>query len=276
MLQQQRIRAAEASISPSASSTAAVNERYGPFYFDQPVNHSDPSAGTFKHRYWVNTDWYENGGPVILYNAGEMDAISRSVYVTNSSMAQLAEQLNGIVIVMEHRCYGQSQLGTDYSVQYLRTLNTEQALEDMATIIREIKLPKLELPPAPETKWIVYGGSYSGNLAAWMRYRYPDIVFAAIPSSAPVQMKYNYYEYFYPIWKYGPKHCINAVEEVIRYIDHILFSPFSEPKHRLKEQFGVKDLAHDDDFADCMLHMTFSLFLYFVIKSSRSRQFTHH
>ena len=112
-------------------------------------------------------------------------------------------------------------------------------------------MPNLELPSAPETKWIVYGGSYSGNLAAWMRYRYPDIVFAAVPSSAPVQMKYNYYEYFYPIRKYGPKHCIHAVEQVISYVDHILFSPFQEPKQHLKESFGAKGLEHDDDFANC-------------------------
>ncbi|KAG2225593.1 hypothetical protein INT45_013704 [Circinella minor] len=240
-------------IHASSKVTSLVDEKYGPFYFDQPVDHSDISAGTFKHRYWANTDWYQAGGPVILYNAGEADAIGRAIYVTNSSMALLAEQLHGVVIVMEHRCYGESQLGTDYSVQYLRTLNTEQALEDMANIIKKVKLPNLELPAAPETKWIVYGGSYSGNLAAWMRYRYPDIVFAAVPSSAPVQMKYNYYEYFYPIQKYGPKHCIQAIEQVISYVDHILFSPFQEPKRRLKETFGAKDLKHDDDFANLLM-----------------------
>ncbi|KAI8145786.1 peptidase S28 [Fennellomyces sp. T-0311] len=230
----------------------AVDERYGPFYFDQPVNHSDTSSGTFKHRYWANSDWFQSGGPVILYNAGEADATDRAKYVTNSSIAQLAHQLNGIVIVMEHRCYGESQIGTDYSVQYLRTLNTEQALEDMANIIRNVKFPYLEseLPPAPETKWIIYGGSYSGNLAAWMRYRYPDIVFAVIPSSAPVQMKYNYYEYFNTIRTYGPEHCVNAIEQVVRYVDRILFGLFDEPKQQLKEIFGVKDLIHDDDFAE--------------------------
>ncbi|KAI9274406.1 serine carboxypeptidase S28-domain-containing protein [Phascolomyces articulosus] len=239
-----------------------VEEKYGPFYFDQLVDHSNPSAGTFKHRYWANTDWYQSGGPVILYNAGEMDAIDRAIYVKNSSMALLAEQLHGVVIVMEHRCYGGSQLGPDYSVEYLKTLNTEQALEDIASIIKEVKLPNLEIPPAPETKWIVYGGSYSGNLAAWMRYRYPDIVFAAVPSSAPVQMKYNYFEYFYPIRKFGPKHCIHAVEQVISHVDHILFSPLQGPKERLKESFGVKDLKHDDDFANCMF-LVYSVYTLF-------------
>lgn len=104
-----------------------VDAKYGPFYFDQPIDHTDPSAGTFKHRYWANTDWYQPGGPVIckwhifmqksnysstfiVYNAGELPADWRAGYVTNSSMAMLAEELNGIVIVMEHRCYGESMV----------------------------------------------------------------------------------------------------------------------------------------------------------------------
>ena len=56
--------------------------------------------------------FYSKYTRTVVYNAGEADAIDRSVYVTNSSMALLAEQLHGVVIVMEHRCYGESQLGT--------------------------------------------------------------------------------------------------------------------------------------------------------------------
>ncbi|KAI7855589.1 serine carboxypeptidase S28-domain-containing protein [Circinella umbellata] len=250
-------------INAASIETSLVDKKYGPFFFDQPVNHSDISAGTFKHRYWANTDWYHTGGPVILTNVGEANATPRANYVTNSSMALLAERLQGVVIVMEHRCYGESQLGPDYSAQYLRTLNTEQALEDMANIIKNVKLPGLKLPPAPDTKWIVYGGSYSGNLAAWMRYRYPDIVFAAVPSSSPVEMKYNYYEYFYPIWKYGPKHCIQATEHVIAYVDNILFGSAEEPKQRVKKRFGAKGLEYDDDFANCK-YLLVSLFLSYL------------
>ncbi|KAI7855583.1 serine carboxypeptidase S28-domain-containing protein, partial [Circinella umbellata] len=238
-------------------------DKYGPFYFDQPVDHSDTSAGTFKHRYWANTDWYQAGGPVILTNAGEADATPAARFVTNSSMALLAENLQGAVIIMEHRCYGESQLGNDYSAQNLLTLNTETALADMANIIKNVKLSGIELPPAPETKWIVYGGSYSGNLAAWMRYRYPEIVFAAVPSSAPVQMKYDFYDYFYPIQKYGSKPCIQAIEQVIAYVDDILFGSDEAQKQSLKAKFGVEGLEYDDDFANCK-----SLLVFFFLSLS--------
>ncbi|GAA5804086.1 hypothetical protein HPULCUR_009572 [Helicostylum pulchrum] len=231
-----------------------VPEKYGPYFFDQPIDHFSLNTSTFKHRYWANTDHYKTGGPVILYNAGETPADSRSFYVINSTMAELAKQLEGIIIVMEHRFYGSSMPAPDFSANSLQTLNTEQALEDIASFIKDLKLPNLnvELPPAPETKYIVYGGSYSGNLAAWMRLKYPHLVFAAVPSSAPVQMSYNYYQYFDPIRKYGPKHCIHAIRSVILFVDHILFSPFDKHKVNLKRKFGAQDLQHDDDFAELL------------------------
>ncbi|KAG1457496.1 hypothetical protein G6F55_005894 [Rhizopus delemar] len=85
-----------------------------------------------------------------------------------------------------------------------------------------------------------------------MRLKYPDIVFAAVPSSAPVQMKYNFYEYFEPIRKFAPKHCVDAIQSVVLFVDHILFSPFERAKINLKKRFGVEDLKHDDDFAELL------------------------
>jgi hypothetical protein len=46
-----------------------------------------------------------------VYNAGETPADERSFYVTNSTMADLAKKLKGIIIVMEHRFYGLSMPG---------------------------------------------------------------------------------------------------------------------------------------------------------------------
>lgn len=39
---------------------------------------------------------------------------------------------------------------------------------------------------------VVFGGSYSGNLAAWMRQLYPDLVKVAVASSAPVEARFEF------------------------------------------------------------------------------------
>ena len=44
------------------------------YYFDQLIDHSDPSKGTFKARYWATWEFYDPGGPVILMTPGEVNA----------------------------------------------------------------------------------------------------------------------------------------------------------------------------------------------------------
>lgn len=100
----------------------------------------------------------------------------------------------------------------------------------------------------PETKVIVYGCSYSGNLAAWMKEKYSDIVFASVASSAPVQAQFDFYQYFDPIMRYAPQPCINTIRNVISNIDSILFGKDTKQVTALKKLFDAEDL-YDDDFA---------------------------
>eukprot|EP00392_Amoebophrya_sp_AT5.2_P004827 g4836.t1 len=46
-----------------------------------------------------------------------------------------------------------------------------------------------------DSKFICLGGSYPGNLAAWFRQKYPDVVHGCLSFSAPVYAKKDFYEY---------------------------------------------------------------------------------
>lgn len=69
-------------------------------------------------------------------------------------------------------------------------MSSGQALEDAAYFVKSMnKVHKL-----PQgTKWIVFGGSYAGNLAAWMRDKYPALVHGAVSASGPVLAKVDFY-----------------------------------------------------------------------------------
>lgn len=45
---------------------------------------------------------------------------------------------------------------------------------------------------APTQKWIAFGGSYPGSLAAWAREKYPDLIYGSISSSGPLLAKVDF------------------------------------------------------------------------------------
>jgi pimeloyl-ACP methyl ester carboxylesterase len=68
-------------------------------------------------------------------------------------------------------------------------LSSEQALADLAYFIEAMTV-KYEVPEG--TKWIAFGGSYSGALAAWLRAKYPHLIHGAVSASAPLLAKADF------------------------------------------------------------------------------------
>jgi len=42
-----------------------------PQWLDQPVDHNDTSIGTFKQKYYIATEFYTPGGPILLFQGEE-------------------------------------------------------------------------------------------------------------------------------------------------------------------------------------------------------------
>lgn len=78
---------------------------------------------------------------------------------------------------------------SNLSTENLRYLSSEQALADVANFIKAMNK---EYSLSPDVKWIVFGGSYSGSLAAWMRLKYSDLVHGSVASSSPLLAKFNF------------------------------------------------------------------------------------
>ena len=46
-----------------------------------------------------------------------------------------------------------------------------------------------------DTKWIAFGGSYPGSLAAWLRLKYPHLIHGSISTSRPLIAQADFPEY---------------------------------------------------------------------------------
>lgn len=74
-----------------------------PLSFMQPIDHSNPSLGTFPIRYWYNaTYWKGPGSPIVLMTPGELPADGYTGYLTDRTMPGLiAKAVGGAVVLVE-------------------------------------------------------------------------------------------------------------------------------------------------------------------------------
>ncbi|KAG1812340.1 hypothetical protein DFJ58DRAFT_640333, partial [Suillus subalutaceus] len=58
-------------------------------HFEQLIDHNDAGLGTFQQRYWMNWEFYEPGGPIILMISGESDPDGFEICTTNETINSL-------------------------------------------------------------------------------------------------------------------------------------------------------------------------------------------
>ncbi|GLB34087.1 putative MEROPS serine peptidase family S28 [Lyophyllum shimeji] len=225
------------------------------YYFDQLIDHNNPSLGTFKQRFWHTYEYYEPGGPIILSTPGEGNADGYYTYLTNRTInGQIAQQQNGSTIVLEHRFYGFSNPRPDLSVESLRLHTIQQAIEDLVYFAQNVHLPMPggdQVTP-DKAPWILIGGSYSGALTSWTMVNKPGVFFAGYGSSGVVEAILNFWQYFEPVRQHMPSNCSADVQAVIAHVDEVFSGNNATAIQALKETFGMDNVTHLDDVAGAL------------------------
>ncbi|KAF4626929.1 hypothetical protein G7Y89_g11228 [Cudoniella acicularis] len=224
--------------------------------FQQLLNHSNPSLGTFSQTYWYNSEfWKGPGSPVVLFTPGEIAAAGYTGYLTNETITgAYAQAVGGATVLIEHRYWGTSSPYTYLDTEALQLLTLEQAISDLVYFAKTIDLPfdTNHSSNAQNAPWVLSGGSYSGALSAWTESVEPGTFWAYHSSSAPVEAIYDYWQYFYPVQQGMPQNCSADVTLVIDHIDQVLTTGTEDEIYALKKSFGLEALEHNDDFASIL------------------------
>ncbi|QRV75298.1 Serine carboxypeptidase S28 [Ceratobasidium sp. AG-Ba] len=240
----------------SANGTTQVLPPYDTiYYFDQLIDHHNPSLGTFKQRYYFTYEFYQAGGPIILNTPGESNMEGYSGYLTNRTLpGQIAQESNGAVVFLEHRFFGQSNPYPNLNDTSLKYLSVDQAIEDLDYFANNVHLPMPggDQVPASKAPWILIGGSYPGALTSWTMVAKPGLFWAGYASSAVVQAINWYWGYFEPVRQYMPKNCSADVEKVVNYVDFTFTFGTRKQIQTLKETLGMGNLSHVDDVAGAL------------------------
>ncbi|XP_054735539.1 putative serine protease K12H4.7 [Anastrepha obliqua] len=182
-------------------------------WFAQKLDHFDKEHRnvTWKQRYFMNDKFYRNGSdaPIFLTIGGELPISSR--WVATGAWIRFAEHFGALCFHLEHRFYGKSRPKSDLSFENLKFLSSKQALADVANFIQSMN-SKYQFNT--KQKWIAFGGSYPGALAAWAREKYPHLIHGAISSSAPLLAKVDFSEFFEVVKASLKTHSTNCLEVI--------------------------------------------------------------
>uniref|UniRef100_A0AAY5KRD0 Serine protease 16 n=1 Tax=Esox lucius TaxID=8010 RepID=A0AAY5KRD0_ESOLU len=106
--------------------------------------------------------------------------------------ADMAEDHGALLVTLEHRFYGDSINEDGLKTENLRHLSSQQALADIAVFHQYIS-DRFDL--SEKNTWISFGGSYAGALSAWLRGKFPHLVYGSVASSAPVKATLDFSAY---------------------------------------------------------------------------------
>lgn len=142
-------------------------------WMTQRLDHFDPqNTETFQQRFWVNDTMWQ-GKNVFIIIGGEGPASSK--YLTGHFVInEYGKKHGALLAALEHRFYGESVPRKSLATDNLRYLTSEQALQDLVEF-RSLLVKKYRMDEA-NVKFVCFGGSYSGNLSAWLKAKYPHLV----------------------------------------------------------------------------------------------------
>lgn len=223
----------------------------------QPLNHFDANeTRTWKMQYFEDLQFWQSNGPIIIYVGGEGPISAEDLKL--SLITSFAEEVKGALFRNEHRFYGRSIPSDGLVMDNLSYLSSMQALADLKYFIFHLK----SLKEYENSSVVVVGCSYSGNLAAWSRLLYPDLVNAALAVSAPVLAKVDFFEYSVTVGKdinkFNPN-CYGAILNKIESYNQLLQT--SEGIKQLKKN---ENICNHVDFTE---KNNINLFYFFKLGS---------
>ena len=198
-------------------------------YSTQPLDHFDlTNTKTINIRYFINDTYKTSDAPLLVDLGGEGTQKAAAVggrFVIN----KYAEKYHSLMLAIEHRFYGKSIPSGGLSQENLGYLSAAQAMEDFIMVINEVQKEYKLTGPV-----IVFGGSYAGNLATWIRQKYPNVVFAAVASSAPVYATNMFTQFLDVIQNDMGEKCSNAWKDAMTQIEE-----------KMKTEEGIAQLVKD-------------------------------
>lgn len=149
------------------------------FHFNATIdnyNNQGNFSSNFSLRYIMDDTYFDPVDGCILFYAGNEGDVWTFYDASGFMTTTLAKELKGLVVVGEHRYFGTSMPFGEksYDNANLVYLTVEQAMMDFNLLVQNVRYQiATNYTTNKDFATIVFGGSYGGMLAAWLRMKFP-------------------------------------------------------------------------------------------------------
>lgn len=165
--------------------------------YEQPLDHTNPGAGTFKQRAVLHHR--DKAAPFVLYTSGY------SLF-ENDYLSELGESLQGNQLSTEQRWFGTSR-PANVTPESWQLVTIEQAATDHHRFVEALR-------PFYSGKWLNTGHSKGGMTSVFHRRFFPDDVDATVAYVAPISYADPDPRYVSFLDQIGEEACRTAIRNV--------------------------------------------------------------
>lgn len=205
-------------VTADVAPTQEAGVDYFVLHFTQPVDHDDPSQGTFQQEVSLLHRSTLASVPMIVQTSGYFDNnLDHPVEITTLLIANQ--------VSIEHRYFGESRpVPTDWTKLTIRQMAADE--HEIITALHEIY----------QGAFVSTGGSKGGMTAVYHRRFYPDDVNGTVAYVAPISFYIRDPRYKLFVDTLGPADCRQAVRDVatemlVRRRDAMLARAQRQPSH---------------------------------------------
>jgi hypothetical protein len=211
-------------------------------FFQQPLNHSDHSAGSFVQRVLINSEFAKDDSAPSFVFVGGQSALDASA-VTSGFIYTVAKTHGARIFALEHRYYGESVARQTLSTGALQYLTVHNAIDDLAgflDIYTGASGKPLSAGPV-----ILFGSEYGGMVASLLRARYPALSVAAVAASATMRPVSAFLEYgdnliklVADLWN-GPTNCAGTLATGLKDLRLAMYDKTARDIERISTAFNT-------------------------------------
>lgn len=206
-------------------------------WLTQRINHFNPLDNrTFQQYYGINDEFFTPGGPIFIFMfMSPFYSYLADAYLSEGPVHGMAEEFNGTIVVPHHRYFDRSVVFDELTVDNLRFLSINQAIEDLAHLISHLKSHESRR----DSGVILVGWDYGASIATWFSQKYPHLVSGIWASGGKLLPSLDQPEVIQIVEQqlrdFGTPGCVEKIENAFRQIDEMINNNQS---HTIRRRFN--------------------------------------